>query len=173
MRLILFRHGPAGEADAEKWPDDGLRPLTARGMRRTHEAARGLARLEPHVTLILSSPLERATQTAAILREVLAIAAEVSEQPRLAQGGGIRELLAALPETAGEEALVLVGHEPHLGKLAGTLLFGAPAHLPIKKAGACAIEFDGMPRAGAGRLAWFLPPRALRQLARRKRGPRA
>jgi len=69
--------------------------------------------------------------------------------------------------------VVLVGHEPHLGKLAGTLLFGAPAHLPIKKAGACAIDFEARPRAGGGQLVWFLPPRALRQLAGKKQRARA
>lgn len=173
MRLILFRHGPAGEADATKWPDDRLRPLTPRGMRRTREAARGLARLEPGVTLIVSSPLERAVQTAAILRDVLEIEAPVVEQPELAVGGAIRELLKALPEGTEGEAIVLVGHEPHLGKLAGTLLFGAPAHMPIKKAGACAVQFDGPPQSGAGQLAWFLPPRALRRLKRGKQHARA
>jgi len=53
---------------------------------------------------------------------------------------------------------VLVGHEPDLGKLAGVLLFGAPAALPLRKAGACSIEFDNHCAAGKGRLRipWLL-----------------
>ena len=168
MRLILFRHGPAGDADPAKWPDDGLRPLTERGIRRSREASQGLARISPSVTRIISSPLERAVQTAAILREALELEREVEQSRVLALGGPLTQLLELLGE-AGDDVVILVGHEPHLGKLAGSLLFGAPAHLPIKKAGACAIEFEGKPRAGNGRLIWFLPPRVLRQLARKQR----
>jgi len=64
--------------------------------------------------------------------------------------------------------IALVGHEPDLGKLAGTLLFGAPSAVALKKAGACAIDFEGAIRPGSGRLCWFLTPRMLRRLARRK-----
>jgi phosphohistidine phosphatase len=85
----------------------------------------------------------------------------------------VLELLETLRKAGDEDAIVLVGHEPHLGKLAGTLLFGAPAHMPIKKAGACAIQFEGHPRSGAGRLAWFLPARALRQIKRRSQHAKA
>ena len=74
-----------------------------------------------------------------------------------------------LPDVREDEAIALVGHEPDLGKLAGTLLFGAPAHVAIKKAGACAIEFESRAGAGGGRLLWFMPPRMLRRMARAKK----
>ena len=63
------------------------------------------------------------------------------------------------------ETVALVGHEPDLGKLAGTLVFGAPSALPLKKAGACAIQFEGAARPGAGRMVWLLTPRLLRRQA--------
>ena len=31
MRVVLMRHGPAGDPDPQRWPDDRLRPLTPRG----------------------------------------------------------------------------------------------------------------------------------------------
>jgi phosphohistidine phosphatase len=65
--------------------------------------------------------------------------------------------------------LVLVGHEPDLGRLAGVLLFGAPRALPMRKAGACVIDFVGAVEPGEGRLHGFVPPRALRRLAGRKK----
>lgn len=72
MRLLIVRHGVAMErADfAELDSDDGLRPLTAEGVRKMRAGARGLrelARRRPDV--LLTSPLERASATAAILEE--------------------------------------------------------------------------------------------------------
>ena len=78
-------------------------------------------------------------------------------------------MLQRLAELGPDEAVALVGHEPDLGKLAGVLLFGAPASLPLKKAGACVISFTDVAASGAGRLEWFLPPKALRRHVRRSR----
>jgi phosphohistidine phosphatase len=169
MRLILFRHGPAGSSDAARWPDDRERPLSSRGEERTHAAALGLAEMERGITRILTSPLRRALETGAILREVIDLERELELHADLSPGGSPRRLLESFAASTDEESVVLVGHEPDLGKLAGTLLFGAPAHLPLKKAGACAIGFEGVPLAGGGQLLWFLPPRALRRLARKQR----
>ena len=83
--------------------------------------------------------------------------------------GSYRKVIEFLSANGSDGAVVLVGHEPDLGKLAGTLVFGAPSALALKKAGACAIQFDGEIRAGAGSLSWFLPPKMLRRFAGRKR----
>lgn len=168
MRVVLFRHGPAGRRDASRWPDDASRPLTSRGEERTREACAGLRRLlgdEP-VTL-LTSPLARCVQTAAALADAIP-GTEVRRLPALAPGGSYHEVLRQLAKRGPEETVVLVGHEPDLGKLAGALLFGAPSALPIKKAGACLIQCVGDPAAGQGQLRWFLPPRILRKLAGKK-----
>jgi phosphohistidine phosphatase len=169
MRLVLFRHGPAGRSDPDRWPDDRLRPLSPRGEQRSHAAACGLLRTEREITAVWSSPLERALQTARILCAELPGEAEVVKARLLAPGESSVALIRALATESPAATLVLVGHEPDLGKLAGTLLFGAPAAIPLGKAGACAIEFEGLPRAGAGRLEWFLPPRLLRRAARKQR----
>jgi phosphohistidine phosphatase len=167
MRLILFRHGPAGTRDAARWPDDGLRPLTSRGEERTYGAAAGLAKLEPEIRIILTSPLTRAAQTARALEGTLDHASvEILEA--LGPGGSYRKIVEALGRFADAEAVALVGHEPDLGKLAGTLVFGAPSALPLKKAGACAIQFDGAARPGAGRMVWLLTPKLLRRQAGKK-----
>lgn len=167
MRIILFRHGPAGHADPSRWPDDGDRPLSSKGEDKTLAASHGLARLAPEVSRILTSPLVRAARTARLLEATLD-GVPVEELEALAPAGGYRRILEHLALLPSDETIVLVGHEPSLGKLAGMLLFGAPAAMPLKKAGAAAIDFDGPPQAGHGTLAWFLPPRALRRLAGKK-----
>jgi len=167
MRIVLFRHGPAGQRDPVRWPDDRLRPLTPRGVRRTRLAAAGIGRLEPHLGAIVTSPLLRALATAALLKEQ-AGHADLEMMEALAPGGpphAIIELLAARPAT---KDIALVGHEPDLGQLAGLMVFDESVSIGLKKAGACAIEFADGVRPGAGNLTWFLPPRVLRRLGRRK-----
>jgi len=169
MRVILFRHGPAGSRDPARWPDDGERPLTKRGAERTEAAARGLRRFAEGDLLVLTSPLARAAATAAIARQALGLEGVIEPFEPLAPGGSYRAVLARIAAAGSATCLVVVGHEPDLGKLAGMLLFGAPARsLPVKKAGACVIDFTGPPEPGAGHLHAFLPPRALRRLAERR-----
>ena len=162
MRVILFRHGPAGKRDPERWPDDAARPLTARGIGRTRDACRGVLRLENDLKRILTSPLRRAAETAQILAETREGEVPIESFDALAPGHSFRVILERLAKVAPEETVALVGHEPDLGKLAGVLLIGAPAALPLKKAGACVISFDGPVTAGTGHLEWFLNPGALR-----------
>ncbi|MBI1797993.1 MAG: phosphohistidine phosphatase SixA [Candidatus Eisenbacteria bacterium] len=168
MRLILIRHGPAGSADPERWPDDGERPLSESGVRRMRLAARGIARMERGIQVILTSPLARALETARLLGDRLPDA-RVEAHDVLRPGHSPRRVMDMCASLDGVTHLALVGHEPDLGKLAGTIAFGAPSPMPFKKAGACAFDFDAAPKAGGGRLLWFLPPRALRRLSGRKR----
>lgn len=167
MRLILFRHGPAGKADAARWPDDGKRPVTRRGRERTSRAAAGLKRLLGRARRVVTSPLARARQTAELIAGALAPDVRIETLEALAPGAPYRETIRWLRGVESGSSVVLVGHEPHLGKLAGVLLFDSlAAHLPLKKAGAVLIDFVGAVEPGAGRLYAFLPPRVLRALAR-------
>lgn len=168
MRLILFRHGPAGRRDDSRWPNDAMRPLSPRGESRTLAAALGLARWEPEIHTVLTSPFVRASATARLLADALGDA-ELRTLEALRPGGSWRQVMTYLANLPPGGTVALVGHEPDLGKLAGTLVFGAPSALPLKKAGGCAIVFEGAVTAGQGELAWFLPPRFLRRMAGRRR----
>jgi phosphohistidine phosphatase len=172
MRVVLFRHGPAGERDPARWPNDDLRPLSPRGEARTRAAAAGLVRLVGEVREIWSSPLARCQATAALLREACPAAKRVTVEA-LRPGGSWREVIDKLREGKHAGTIVLVGHEPDLGKLAGMLVFGAPRALPLKKAGACAADFGREVDAGKGELAWLLTPRVLRSLRNKKQKEKA
>ena len=123
--------------------------------------------MAPNISRVLTSPHVRAAQSAQALKDALPDAA-VGILGALRPGGRPQEILDALGEMRGVEAAALVGHEPDLGRLAGLLAFGGDLALPLKKAGACAIRFEGDVRPGAGQILWLLPPKMLRRLAGRK-----
>src|SRR5271168_1279325 len=70
MELLIIRHAIAFERNRRRWRDDGTRPLTPAGMRRSQKAAAGLKELGRAPDRLLTSPLVRARQTAQILTEL-------------------------------------------------------------------------------------------------------
>jgi phosphohistidine phosphatase len=166
LRVVLVRHGPAGRRDDERWPDDRLRPLSPRGVERTRVAAGGLARIERGPAVIWTSRLTRAIQSARILRDALDGEVALEELDALAPEGPLEAVVERMRSLTGEARLFVVGHEPQLGRLAGVLLHGDPQRaLPLKKAGACLLAFEGRVQPGGARLRSFLPPRVLRRLS--------
>jgi phosphohistidine phosphatase len=166
MDCLLIRHGIAIDRAAWDAPDEE-RPLTPKGAEKTRRAALGLRRLGLKPTHLLSSPLVRAVETAKILQTAFRLK-EDDLQPRKellpeAPWDRLLHLLVSLPPAA---CVLCVGHEPHLSRTAGGLLFGASSGgLMLKKAGACCIRFEGVPKAGEGLLRWWLMPSQLRALA--------
>jgi len=159
--VVLVRHAIA----EERRPGlrDAARRLTPEGREKLEQAAKGLKRLGLTPDRILTSPLVRAAETAAVLAEVLETKARPETCGALAPGHDPREVREALPADA--RTVVLVGHEPDLGELASWLLTGSArgAQLPFRKAGAAAIEVE----EGSAALRWMLAPRQLRALGAR------
>lgn len=162
LELYLIRHGLAAERGPE-YPDDGERPLTARGVTSLREEARGLVSLGVTFDLIIASPLVRTRQTAEVLAGALPDSPRIVTSDALAPAGTTAAVLEEIARHRREARLALVGHEPHIGELAGALL-GARTAIPFKKGAICRIDVEGRPPQRAGELRWFLPPRVLRKL---------
>ena len=147
-RVFVVRHAIAEDRDSERWPDDGLRPLTKAGEDRFRAAARGLARIVPSVDVVLSSPYVRAWRTAEILHE------EAGWPPpeRCEELEAWREPADALGLVRRDGSVAVVGHEPFLSGLV-ELLLGAKLAIDFKKGGALLVE-DGV-------LRWYAPPKIL------------
>ena len=162
MELLLIRHAIACERDPERWRNDDERPLSPRGRARARKAAAGLKRLVQRPGSVLTSPLLRTRQTAAILAQGAGWPAATNCAP-LAPGTPPEEFLAFLRHSATAR-IVAVGHEPGLSELLSVCLHGSAAHgaFGFKKMGAALITFSGKVGAGRGRLVWFLPPKLLR-----------
>ncbi len=164
LQLVLVRHAVAEDRDRRCWPDDRKRPLTRDGMRKFRKAAAGLGVLCAPVDRVLTSPLVRAQQTAALLSEVAGWPPAVAT-PELAPGGTVARVLKVLRESSAER-VALVGHEPDLTQLLAVSIAGPDVVLgcELKKGAAIALCFAAEPRPGRGRLQWLATPRMLRAL---------
>ncbi len=163
IELYLVRHAIAAER-GPKFPDDRLRPLTPEGAQKFKDSVRGLASLNVVVDLVLTSPLVRAGETAAILAAGLG-RRPIEELEALAPGGRHAAIVEAIAYQAKKyPRLALVGHEPDLGELAMRLL-AANGTVKFKKGAMLAIDVDSATPGGPGTLRWFFTPRVLRALA--------
>lgn len=122
MDLLLWRH-----AEAEEGSDDLKRRLTTRGEKQAKQMAAWLRQHLPKNTRILVSPAVRTQQTAA------ALDLPFDTSPLLAPDRSVIDLISATgwPDHAG--ALLVVGHQPTLGRTAALLLAGQEAEWTIKK----------------------------------------
>jgi phosphohistidine phosphatase len=124
MDLILWRH-----ADAAEGSPDLERELTAKGRKQAARVAEWLHGRLPARYIALASPARRACQTA----EALGARYRVSE--RLAPGAAVADILEAAGWPKHKGAVVVVGHQPDLGRAAAALVGGAPADWSVKKGG--------------------------------------
>lgn len=149
MRRYLVRHG---EAKSEN--EDPTRPLTDRGRADVTRVARHAAALGLNISEIRHSGKLRARQTAEILAEYLSPTRGITEMEGLAPGDHPGKVQAGIE--AAREPVMLVGHLPHLGRLASALVVGDPTREIIDfQAGAivCLVRVEGNYR-----LEWILAP---------------
>lgn len=125
MDLILWRHAEA--VDPEGHEDDLLRPLTSRGEKHAARMAQWLDRQLPEGTRILSSPAARALQT------VQALQRKYKVRDALSPGASVQDILETAQWPMAKFPVLLVGHQPALGKVAAQLLGMATEDCPIRK----------------------------------------
>lgn len=167
MNLYLLRHSNAAEQPPPGRKGDRFRRLTPEGRQKAVLIGRAIQRLDLGLDLILSSPADRALETAELVRGVLAPQPPLELLDDLWIGGDPGRVVARLG--AGRKKLqsvLLVGHEPDLGQFSSTLLTGgAGMKLVFKKGGLCGLEIARLSRSRCASLAWHLTPRQLRMLA--------
>jgi phosphohistidine phosphatase len=164
MRVVLMRHGEAGEADPGRWPDDRLRPLTDAGRREHERVAEALRRMGLAFDRILTSPLVRARETAEITARVYGGTAAPEPTDLLGDRAEPRSILAGLAGVEAETVLC-VGHEPTLSRLAALLVSpDGRARLEMRKSGVAVIECARRPAPGGGVLQMHLTPPELVRL---------
>jgi len=168
MIIYILRHGIAVPHGTSGIAEDE-RPLTPEGREKMGQAARGLRKLEVMPDLILTSPLPRAKQTAEIVRTELGEKIPVETSVSLAPSGSRSQVYAELRKRAKDESVMIVGHQPGLGEIAGEIAWGsAQAYLELKKGGVCCLEVSEWAPVPRGALMWLLTPAILRSINRRQ-----
>jgi len=163
-RILLVRH-----AIAEDVPPSGRdfdRALTGDGRRGMERAARGLAILEVRPDVLLTSPLVRAQQTAAILGKALRVEPRTWEA--LACGVDHEAVSADLDERHPGGTVVLVGHEPDMGQLLSFWLVRHPRRMAVhfRKGAVACVTAGGQLGEDSAVLEWMLTSSQLGRIAR-------
>ena len=122
MDLILWRH-----AEAEEHADDLRRRLTTKGRKQAARAAEWLLHRLPARFTLLSSPAVRAHQTAQ------ALGMPIKVEAALAPGAAPKAIIGAAGWPDNKGAVVVVGHQPDLGRALAQLVCASQAAWSIKK----------------------------------------
>ena len=161
MDLYIVRHAWAGDRDESRWPDDGMRPLTAEGKERFARVVKKLVGAGMTPTVIATSPLLRCQQTAEILAAALD-KPKIVKLDELQPGSDLQGLLGwTVRQAAKHERIAWVGHAPDVDELTAALIGDAQAQIHFAKGAAAAIRFGGDPNAGNGELQWLATAKLL------------
>jgi phosphohistidine phosphatase len=134
-QLILWRHAEAEElaqSTVTRWTpakraQDQERALTSRGRAQARRMAEWLRARLPDKVRVLSSPARRCIETAQALTK------DFEQLPELGPEHDSADLLRAIgwPDLPG--TLILIGHQPTLGRVAAMMMTGREADWSVKK----------------------------------------
>lgn len=138
-KIVFLRHGHALSSIEANVDYDSRRPLSSQGMEEVKISAKKLARLNIHFDIILTSPYERAENTAKIIFEALKVTILADEN--LSSGVPESRIWQFIVEKLNKyNNIIVVGHQPCLGTIAGKLLSGAG--IPLSPADFIVLEFN-------------------------------
>ena len=104
------------------------------GIEQSHDVGRALAALNITVDVIISSPLKRATQTAAVVANEIDHEEKVVIDNALRPGATWEQFQELLRRYSRKDAIMVVGHNPTMTEFLNKLL-GAPADCPRTEEG--------------------------------------
>lgn len=157
MEIYILRHGVA--EDVRPGGSDAQRALTNEGkekLRQVLTRARA-ARVAP--SLILTSPLVRAVQTAEIAAGVLGYKGKLVSARALSPGGSPQDVWEEIRLRRNESEIILAGHEPLLSQLVAFLLNAPALQVDMKKGALVRIQMQHIDSEPKGVLQWMLTPK--------------
>jgi phosphohistidine phosphatase len=161
MFLYFLRHASAGQqlSNAKK---DEKRGLDADGIAQCGYIGRALAALGVQVEVILSSPLKRSTQTAALVGNEMGHEGKLILENALRPEAGYSDFQKMLQKYARQDSVLVVGHNPNLREFLGRVISdrGCEATIELKKGAVAKVEMQ----RSSGSLSWCITPRILRAL---------
>lgn len=157
MLVYLVRHGIAEENASTG--SDADRELTGEGRRKLRQVLASARDAGEEVSLIISSPLKRAIQTADVAKNVLKCKGEILRTRALLPDARVEDAWQEIRDHRDGAAIMLVGHNPLFSELAPYLLGCRDIRIDFKKGGVLCIDFDHFGTHPRGVLRWYLTPK--------------
>jgi phosphohistidine phosphatase len=139
---------------------DEKRALDKEGIEQCGHVGRFLNSLDAHVDLILSSPLKRATQTAARVGNEIDYEQKIEQTPALHPNADYESFRHLLQQVSGLEAVMVVGHNPNMSKFLSLMVTGGLSEraIDMKKGSVARVEMG--PKRSV--LNWIVTPRLIK-----------
>jgi phosphohistidine phosphatase len=161
MFLYFLRHASAGQRmmNAKK---DEKRGLDKDGIEQCGYVGRALASLGAQADVIISSPLKRSSQTAALVGNEMGYEGKLVLDAALKPAASYADFQKLLVKYQRYEAVMVVGHNPNLSEFLGRVISGNgnEATVELKKGAVAKVEM----RRTFGSLSWCLTPRIVRTI---------
>lgn len=154
MKLYLIQHARAKSKD-----EDPERPITAVGREETEKVAEYAAQNNiVNAQRIFHSGKKRAEETAGIFARAFKLEKQVAASSGLGPTDDVREWVDRLANM--DENVILVGHLPHLNRLASFLLSGSQSKVRVdfKNSGIVSLSRD---KDMGWSLNWMFPPETI------------
>jgi phosphohistidine phosphatase len=125
-----------------------------------------LTNLHLDVTVVGSSPLKRALETAEIVARKLRSLNKLEEWPELRPTGDSGILYQKLSRVKLTQQVLLVGHEPNFTSMIAEIIAGKTGvNLVLKKGGLAKVRITSFKPAISGELRWILTPKLMKKMA--------
>ena len=157
MELYLLRHGIA--EDRALGGRDADRRLTVEGKEKLRRVLRRADAAEVRPSLILSSALKRAVETAELAAEELHYEGKIVRVDCLAPGSSPDDVWTEVRSRGAERAILLAGHEPLFSATVAFLLGSNRAMVDFRKGALVRIDVEEIGKSPAGVLQWMITPK--------------
>jgi len=166
MDLYILRHAIAEPRTGLLPRGDSQRELTIEGAGKMRRVAQGMRAAKLSFEAVLSSPYVRARQTAEIVADEFVLTQKLELVAALAPDGSPEELIQLLNrDFSGRKSVLLVGHEPYLGRLISVLLTGGVnLAVNMRKAALCHLSIEELRWDRCATLEFLLTPGLAKRL---------
>jgi phosphohistidine phosphatase len=161
MIIYFLRHANAGQKRMDPAKDE-KRPLDKDGVVQCRYIGALLAALDVQVDQIITSPLKRATQTAALVGNDIDFPAKLQVSDSLRPSATFEDFRQLIHACAKYEAILLVGHNPNLTEFVSQIVTngGSKKSIELKKGGIARVDYS--PKRSV--LNWMVTPKLARAL---------
>lgn len=157
MNLYILRHASAGTRRANPLLDV-KRPLDKEGKLQCFLVGSYLNALKVQFDLIVSSPLKRALQTASLVGTETGYDSRILVSQAVSPNATVADFEKLVAEISIHENVLIVGHNPNLPVLLGSLVTPGRISIRMRKGAIARVDLTRRP----GMLHWLVDPRILR-----------